>query len=110
MIGQIFKRRPGAAGTLPKNVRVSGAAGDSWSCTDADSFGPTFAMSPAQLAVAYGAPPEPPAFIDQEAIRAPSADELRAAMFGYRGGEQGSDAPAEGHAPTPEEIFAADGR
>lgn len=109
MIGQIFKRRPGAAGTLPKNVRVTGAAGDSWSCTDADGFGPTFSMSPSQLAVAYGAAPELPEYIDEEAVRAPSADDLRAAMFGYRGGEQGSDAPGDDAEPTPEEIFAANG-
>ncbi len=109
MIGETFKRRPAASGTLPKNVRVTGAAGNSWSCTDADAFGPTFSMSPTQLAVAYGAPPELPAFVDEESVRAPSGDDLREAMYGYRGGEQGSDAPGDGAAPTPEEIFAADG-
>ena len=109
MIGETFKRKAGASGSLPKQIRVVGAAGDSWSCTDADGFGPTFALSPSQLAVAYGAPPELPDCVDEESVRAPSADELRAAMFGYRGGEQGSDAPGDDAEPTPEEIFAANG-
>jgi hypothetical protein len=105
MIGSIFKRRANAAADLPKNIRIVGQYQGGWTVTDADAFGSTMLMHADELARNYHAPPSVSIEVDEDAMRAPTAVQLRAVMGGYRGGYIANDAPAD-DSQTPEAIFA----
>lgn len=106
ILGQEFKRRAKASGDLPARIRVVGVVGTDWSVTNAQRFDAVFTLSAAELADSYVAPAEVPAPVDEVALRAPSREELRAAMQGYRAGPQPNDAPAEDAPESPEGYFA----
>jgi hypothetical protein len=107
LIGQEYNRRAKAPVHLPKRLRIVGAEGHRWTATDAAEFGEVFAIEATDLAAFYaGAPATVPTEVNEDALRAPSADALSAAVRGYRGINGPDVAPDPDGAESPEMAFA----
>lgn len=106
MIGNTYKRKRRAPETYPQTIRVVGTFGSEWTCTDADAFGPTFALTPTELANLYSAPTAVPEPVHEDSIRRPTRELLRAAISNYRTEPAPSNAPGPDSAPSPEDVFA----
>src|SRR4051794_7886651 len=106
MIGTTYKRRAKTPETYPATVRVTGQYGSEWTVTDAEHFGPAFALTPSELASLYNAPAEVPPEVDEIGLRRPAPDALHAAMARYRTeAAPPQTMPDPDTAPSPEDVF-----
>jgi hypothetical protein len=105
MIGATYTRRADAPRTYPPSVRIVGQFNGEWTVTNAETFGPTFAVAPSELSRLYDAPLDAPTLVDEDALRRPSRDALRAALTGYRAENGPSNTPDPDGPESPEQVF-----